>query len=751
MKHLLLPIFLLAAPATRAQSFYDLFQIQEVKVYFAFSDWDYRLDTAKAGTESYQKADSVVVNGTVFKNCGVKYKGNSSYDPARAKNPFHIKLDFTENSDYQGFTDIKLGNGWSDNSMIREPLCYAILGQYMDAPQGNFAKLYINDTYYGLMNNAEDIDKSFLLKRFYSSKYPFVKCNPASIGTGLGNGPNLAYLGTNISDYANKYELKSDTGWNQLIELCDTLNNHFDAFAQIADIDRMLWMLAFNNALVNLDSYTGSFRQNYYLYRDHNRQWLPIVWDLNMCMGGFSIAGGIAGALTTANMPTMNHTLHKSETGWPLINKLLNEPFYSKMYLAHLRTINNENFAGGQFKPLATALHNLVDSEVQNDPNYLSTYANFQASLTANTPGSNGAGSSPGIFPLMDARAGYLSNVLSAAPPLISDISVSNANGFGAMATIQAKVLNGANAYLGYRYHKSERFLRVPLYDDGAHGDGAAGDQVYGAMIPLLSASVQYYIYAENSNTGAFSPERAEHEFYFIDVPMPAAGPGQVLINEVAVSNSSGIENEKGKTKGWVELYNTSSQALRLSGLYLSNKPGTLDKWPFPAGSFIAPQEHLLVWTDKLDADLLELHSNFDLNKSGDQLLLSNGITVFDSLSFGAQTSDRSLSRCPDGSGPFQLTTAPTPKAANVCVSSANSPDAAPWLRISPNPSSGIVRIETAEPVAAVQVFSAEGRLVGVFRGADIDLSGAVPGVYWVRVVLGDGRIGMRRVLRVAQ
>jgi len=543
-----IPFLLVISPAS-AQSFYDLNQIQEIRIYFSQNDWDYRMDTAKAGTESYLLADSVVVNGEAFEKCGVKYKGNSSYDPSRDKNPFHIKLDFEEDADYQGYTDIKLGNGWSDNSMIREPLCYAILSQYMDAPRGNFARVYINNTYYGLMNNAESIEKRFLLEHYYSSKHAFVKCNPVSIGSGLGNGPNLAFLGNNIADYETKYELKSDTGWSELIQLCDTLNNHFDAFEQIADVDRFLWMLAFNNVLVNLDSYTGTFRQKYYLYRNHQRQWLPIVWDLNMCMGGFSVAGGNAGALTTTTMPTMSHTLHKSETGWPLINKLLNNPFYNKMYLAHLRTINEENFFNGQYKTLTNELHDLVDQAVQNDSNYLSTYANFQASLNTHTTGSNGAGTSPGIFLLMDARAAYLKNVLSAAPPVISNVSVVNGNTFGETATLLATVTNSTSAYLGFRYKKSERFIRIPLYDDGAHGDGASGDGVFGAECPLLSLNVQYYIYAENAQTGAFSPERAEHEFYSIEPEIAAAEQGEIFLNEVIANNLDGIQNEQGKIR----------------------------------------------------------------------------------------------------------------------------------------------------------------------------------------------------------
>ncbi len=741
----LLPI-LLTTSLANAQSFYDLTQIQEIRIYFSQNDWDYQLDTAKAGSDSYLQADSVRVNGKLFKKCGVKYKGNSSYDASRAKNPLHIKLDYDKNADYQGFTDLKLGNGWSDNSMIREPLCYSILRQYMDAPRGNFAKVYINDAYYGLMNNAESIEKRFLLEHFYSSKYAFVKCNPLSIGAGLGNGPNLAFLGNNIADYASKYELKSDTGWSELIQLCDTLSNHFDAFGQIADVDRFLWMLAFNNVMVNLDSYTGTFRQNYYVYRDHNRQWQPIVWDLNMCMGGFAVAGGNAGALTTATMPTMSHTLHKSETGWPLINKLLNDPFYIKMYFAHLRTINNENFVNGQYKTLTNELHNMVDPAVQTDPNYLSTYTNFQASLDSHTPGSNGAGTSPGIFLLMDARAAYLKNVLSAASPLISNVSVSNGNNFGETAIVSVAVTNNTAVYLGFRYKKTDRFVRVPMFDDGVHGDGAGGDGVFGAECPLLSLSVQYYIYAENAQTGAFSPERAEHEFYTIQPEIEAAAPGEIMLNELTANNSDGLQNEQGKIRDWIEIYNPTGQTLGLSHLYLAPSDTNLLKWQFALDAIIAPQEHLLVWADNLNLNLVEQHTDFELSKSGESLFLSDGVNVYDQITFGVQAADHSMSRCPDGLGAFSETSARTPRATNLCVSASNSPETVPDVRVSPNPASQFIDIEASEPFSQACFYAADGRLCLVANQNHVDISGLKAGVYWLKVIFSDGRFALRRV-----
>jgi hypothetical protein len=684
-------------------------------------------------------ADSVVVNGTTFTDCGVRYKGNSSYDAGRSKNPLHIKLDEYISQDYQGYEDIKLGNGYSDNSMIREPLAYAILRQYMDAPESNFARVYINGSYYGIMNNTESIDSRFLLDKYYSSKYTFVKCNPPGSSPGGGNGSNLEYSGTAEANYNTKYELKSDTGWYDLFHLCDTLNNHFESFNSVADVDRFLWMLAFNNALVNLDSYSGTFRQNYYLYRNHAGQWIPAVWDLNMCFGGFSIAGGITSNLTPAAMQTMSYTLHKTESSWPLIYKLLNDPFYSKMYSAHLCTINNENFANASYKTLAAGLHTLVDTAVQSDVNFLGTYIDYQNSLTTNTTAAASGGISPGIYPLMDGRASYLSNVLSAQPPVITNVSTGNATTFGATTTISALVSNSTAVYLGYRYSKSDRFTRVNMYDDGAHGDGSAGDNVFGVSLALNSLGVQYYIYAENQSTGVFAPERAEHEFYSIEPAIASIQPSQIVLNEVAPNNNAGIENESGKFKDWIELYNTNGQTLGLSGLYLTDDVADLTKWNFPGKSLIKPYEHMIVWADDMDKTYLDLHTNFNLSGFGDIVLLTDGVNIIDSVSFGSTALNTGAGRCVDATGAFTNVVMLTPGAVNDCSTSVNDVSLVNFI-LYPNPATEYFIVNSGMAISNVEVYSLSGEHVVSSSVPVVSIDGLSAGRYMVVVTTGNQR-----------
>ena len=107
MKKYFLSFLLLAGfTATAQTNFYDPYVIEDIRIYFPTAGWDAILDAAVAN-ETYTVADSVVINGQAFLQVGVKYKGNSSYSPTRAKNPFHIKLDYLLDQNYQGYEDLK--------------------------------------------------------------------------------------------------------------------------------------------------------------------------------------------------------------------------------------------------------------------------------------------------------------------------------------------------------------------------------------------------------------------------------------------------------------------------------------------------------------------------------------------------------------------------------------------------------------------------------------------------------------------
>lgn len=693
-----------------AQNFYQRDSIQVIEIFFSFSNWDAQLDANEA-TETYIYADSIRINGTSFDSCGVRYKGNSSYNPSNQKNPLRLELNTIKaNQDYQGFTDIKLSNGYKDPSMIREILTYQILENYMDCPRSNFARVYINGQYRGVYTNNESIKDDFNEAHYYADDTYF-KCNPVGgAGPGGGTSPDLKYLGTDSTSYFNGYELKSTYGWNRLVTLCNTLNNDFQNIESTLDIDRAIWMLAFNNVLVNLDSYNGAFRQNYYISWDKNGRFVPTVWDVNMSFGGFPGGTGSGAFTPSALDPFSNST----SVNHPLIQQIMANPLYKRMYMAHVRTMVQEMFESGQYETWAQSLMALADSSVQADPYKFYSYNQFLNSLTTAVAGGGpGGGSSiPGIKALMDARAQFFSTnaaYLLQAPVILSHGATASPLNYGSTTTLIANVSNETNVYLGYRTDHTLKFNRVQMYDDGAHNDGAAGDHTYGVEMPVNGLLFEYYIYADNNNAGKFSPARAEHEFHTLAVTFPAPAVGSLLINEVLASNDALLFDLNGEDDDWIELVNTTNTTIDLAGFYLSDDPLNLMAWAFPAGTTIPANGYLLVWADK---DTLQqgLHANFKISADGEYVYLSNGLNVHDQISFGPQIANISYGRCPDAGLDF-ATILPTPLANNNCNIGIQEMEVL-QVQVYPNPFLDVLHIVSHEEQVQITVRNINGQIL---------------------------------------
>ncbi|WP_407556827.1 CotH kinase family protein [Winogradskyella sp. 4-2091] len=658
-----------------SQELYDINTIQTIEIQFAQSNWDALLDAEKAGDNNYTEALSVTINGTVYNQVGVKYKGNSSYSSNQAKNPFHIELDTYVDQDHQGYTDIKLANVIFDPSFVRETVAYNIANQYMDAPQANYANVYVNGTLIGLYTNTESISKKFVNKHFNSNDNAFFSCSPpAGAGPQSTSLPNLQYLGTSYTNYDDAYEIKSDDDddpsialahWADLIELTNTLNNDISNIETVLDVDMAIWMLAFDNVMVNLDSYIGQFKQNYYLYKDNNGQFKSVVWDLNMSFGTFAMTGesgggpgpGGGGTLnTTTQKAQLDHLLHDTSTDFPLVSKLLAVPKYKRMYLAHFKTILTENISNSNYLTLANDYQAIISAAVTADTNKF--YSNAQFSGNINTDYSLGMNTASGLTNIMSARSSYLlsqsdfTNTQPSITNLGSSIAVPT---IGDEIAITADVTDTNDVYLGYRTDETMPFTKVEMFDDGAHNDGAAGDNIYGVNVTIDNAYMQYYIYAENSNIGAFSPARAEYEFYSVDATYVTLNVGDLVINEILASNDTGEVDEAGEYEDWIELYNTSDATVSLDNLYLSDDADDPLIYQFPTGTTLEPDSYLIVWCDK-DTDQGDFHADFKFSSGGETAILSYADgTILQNIEFGAQATDMAYARNPNGTGDFVI------------------------------------------------------------------------------------------------
>ena len=636
-------VLIFACFNAQAAEFYDIDTVNTIYITFKESNWDQLLDDLYAAGDEERLEGTAVINGITYENVGVRYKGNSSYRPEQIKNPLNIKLDYiNDDQTLDGYGTLKLANVYNDPSFVREVLSYEIARKYMPASQANFIDVHINGTHLGLYTSVQDVDKFFLENHFGSKDNPFFKGDAEDI---FASASIWGYLGANEADYYEYYEIKSDDGWDELINFFNVFNNSTSQVEDVLDVDSLLWMLAFDILTVNLDS-PVNVAHNFYLYQDGTGRFNPIIWDLNENFGAFSML--INGPpLNVSDMQRLDPFLNENNLSYPILNKILTNDTYKKMYVAHMKTIIEENFEDDWYRTRAFEIQDIIDTYVQNDEYKFYTYDGFLNNVE------DSSGFRPneivGIAQLMSSRVDYIQSQyeFQASAPVISEITPPTDASSNSTIWFTAQV-NGADlVQLGYR--QSGGFVKVTMLDDGNHQDGAENDGVYGVSVSIGSGDLDYYIYAENSSAAAFSPVRAEYEFYTVSV---ADTPGSIVINEFMADNETSVTDQDDEYDDWIELYNNTDTDISLQGWYLTDDAAEPDMWVFPDVS-IPANGYLIVWADN-DEEQDGLHANFKLSASGETILLSSpDMTVMDEIIFEEQTPDLSMARFPNGTGEF--------------------------------------------------------------------------------------------------
>ncbi|MGB1032448.1 MAG: CotH kinase family protein, partial [Flavobacteriales bacterium] len=582
----------------------------------------------------------------------IRYKGFSSASVDRTKNPFNIKLNYSNDESYQGIDKIKLSNVIQDPSFLREVMSYEIARNYMPAPRANFAKVYVNDVYWGLYTNVEAVNKDFISDHFNSSDGALFKGNPEDLDL-FGENSNLSDSpGEAETNYHDLYKMESDIGWSNLLELINTLNQNPENVEAVLNVDRALWMHAFNYSLINYDSYVG-YAQNYYIYQDINNQFNPLLWDLNMSFGSFRLTDdsdyfdGFSIEQAKVSDP-LAHLNSFSVFDRPLMRELFNNSTFKRMYLAHMRTIMEQNVASNWLEDQGLFYQDIIATHVLADTNKFYSYEDFENNLYSTVTDLT---TYPGLTDLMNDRWDYLEDYpgITNSPNIISVVPNSTTPVAGLTILFSAEIENTDEAWLYYRVSGSGTFTNLPMLDDGQNGDEFANDGIFSVEMTSESNAIDYYVYSQNEEAGKFSPEEAAYKFDFIGTPIDA---GDLVINELMSSNATSASDNNGDYDDWIELYNTTANSISTAGMFLSDDFENPEKWVLPTTE-IPANSYFIIWADE-ESEQGSVHSNFQLSSLGEQLLLSyNNGFVIDSLTFGPLATDQSFARFPNGTGPF--------------------------------------------------------------------------------------------------
>ena len=461
----------------------------------------------------YRIPAMITLNGISYDSVGVRYKGNSTFclpnDAGNPKLPYNIDMNyFVSGQKLLGYKKLKLPNAWLDATFAKEFAAAKIYRNYLPSPEVNLIKLYVQGNYLGVYVNTESINKQFLKKHFDEKSGALFKCDPVQMfcdNSTASGAPDLNWLGYDSTLYYDSYTLKSEKGWEELLDLINTLNNNFSEIDSVLNVDRVLWAFAVNSAICNLDTYNGYYLHNYYLYQTKDGLFQMIPWDLDN-----SFLGAILGFTSPTTLYERDPYYGDDPTiGRPLLAQLLNNPLYRNIYTAHLRTVINESLdtavIRGGINQLQALAHNAVDADQNKNYSLSEYYDNVENHL--GLWWRNG-----GIMVTIDGRKAYLQNhpEISLIPPTITNVTVNN-------SLVTAGVFNGNTVELMVTESEyNSKFQAFAMLDDGLNGDAVAGDGIFTTALPFQGSGndVKFYIRAENDDALMLNPERAEYEFY---------------------------------------------------------------------------------------------------------------------------------------------------------------------------------------------------------------------------------------------
>lgn len=366
--------------------------------------WQEMLNQAES--ESYIKVD-VVINGTTFKDVGLRTKGNSSLkqvsETESDRYSFRLKFDeYVEGQTCFGLDTFVLNNIFGDHTYMKEYISYDILNfAGVDTPLFDYANISVNGETWGLYLAIEAYNDSYL-ERVYndtSGELYNVKMemggepnldrpdrntpqqnNSSKMMNQKDSGGSLKYTDDQSTSYASIFEngvgKTTEEDYQKVIQALKALSNG-ENISQYFDTEAIIKYLAAHTFVVNLDSYSSNMAQNYYLYE--SKGVLSVLpWDYNLSWGGFESSD----STSVINFPIDTPVSQVEMTDRPLISQLLSDSQLLEDYHEVLSTIVAEYFENGYFEQKVAEIDSLISNYVKNDPTAFCTYEQYKTAVS---------------------------------------------------------------------------------------------------------------------------------------------------------------------------------------------------------------------------------------------------------------------------------------------------------------------------------------------------------------------------------
>ncbi len=119
----------------------------------------------------------------------------------------------------------------------------------------------------------------------------------------------------------------------------------------------------------------------------------------------------------------------------------------------------------------------------------------------------------------------------------------------------------------------------------------------------------------------------------YIEVLNSFSYNSDILITEILPIGSNILLDEDYEESDWIEIYNSSSSRINLSGLYLSDNSSNPKKWAFPDKA-LSSGEYLIVFASGKNRKGRYLHTNFKLDIDEEVILSDSNNNILDKIDY---------------------------------------------------------------------------------------------------------------------
>ena len=154
--------------------------------------------------------------------------------------------------------------------------------------------------------------------------------------------------------------------------------------------------------------------------------------------------------------------------------------------------------------------------------------------------------------------------------------------------------------------------------------------------------------------------------FVFLLTLCAFSGASQVLINEYSCANLNQFIDDHQDYGDWIEIVNTTTSLVNLTGYHLTDNPDIPDKWQLPDNATITPSGYMRFWCSGRNTGL---HTNFQLSQTksnAEVIVLSDAAgVVLDTVEIKKTQLGHSRGRTPNGADTWAIFKAPSPGSTN--------------------------------------------------------------------------------------